>query len=394
MNGQEDERPGRTRSQTAAGRLALPAPFIARGRSRSPSPAVVGDNVFSFRDRVINSPNPYNAAVMGDIDVAELQRIAKSAADAAAAASAALTAMTAQLTASQHDNTRLRALKKPDLPNFDAKNIEIWLRRVDAAFIRAGVDSTKDKFAFLEAKFPVELDPRINNFLFGTITENTWTEFQNYLVKRFGRTKQQRVNTLIDGIERDGRRPSEVAALLCELTRDVTIEDIRKEQLLKMLPVDVKRALAKEPDTLTLEQLAEVADNYFDQQGRPKFTSPTSTINFVEEPLNATSNHGATPSGLTPAFSSPEEPVNAIQRPPSRAATKAPTGSRQPQGNSNGANVRPNQRPTNQSRTPTFDSDGNCFYHATYGVKADRCFDGCKHPAAHASGNGRGGRRK
>ena len=297
MNGQEDERPGRTRSQTAAGRLALPAPFIARGRSRSPSPAVVGDNAFSFRDRVINSPNPYNAAVMGDIDVAELQRIAKSAADAAAAASAALTAMTAQLTASQHDNTRLRALKKPDLPNFDAKNIEIWLRRVDAAFIRAGVDSTKDKFAFLEAKFPVELDPRINNFLFGTITENTWTEFQNYLVKRFGRTKQQRVNTLINGIERDGRRPSEVAALFCELTRDVTIEDIRKEQLLKMLPVDVKRALAKEPESLTLEQLAEVADNYFDQQGRPKFTSPTTTISFVEEPLNATSNHGATMGG-------------------------------------------------------------------------------------------------
>ena len=84
MNGQEDERPGRTRSQTAVGRLALPAPFIARGRSRSPSPAVVGDNDFSFRNRVFNSPNPYNDAVMGDIDVAELQRIAKTAADAAA----------------------------------------------------------------------------------------------------------------------------------------------------------------------------------------------------------------------------------------------------------------------------------------------------------------------
>ena len=383
--------------------------FRNRGRgSRSPSPAArVGNGAF-FPETTAHSDGEQYDDAMAPVDVEELQRIAKTAADAAAAASAALTAMAAQLTATQQDNTRLRAIKKPDLPNFDHQNIEIWIRRVESAFTRAGVETTKDKFAFLEGKLSVDLDPRINSFLFGTINENTWSDFTSYLTKKYGRTKQQRTNTLIDGIEREGRRPSEMAALLCNLTRDVTIEDVRKEQIMKKLPVDVRRALAKESENLSLEELVEAADHYFDQQGRPKFNSPTSTINAVDEagakpknraniaqaPTNesqSTFNAGSA-SLFTSAFPAADDEINAVpSRPTKPGFSKPPTRATTTTTNNNSS--RPGQRSSNQTRPHTFDADGNCYYHATFGNKADKCFPGCKHPSVHA-GNDRGGRRK
>ena len=49
--------------------------------------------------------------------------------------------------------------RKPELPNFDPKNVEIWIKRVDNAYRRAGITDPKDKFAHIEAKFEVDADP-------------------------------------------------------------------------------------------------------------------------------------------------------------------------------------------------------------------------------------------
>ena len=71
--------------------------------------------------------------------------------------------------------------RKPDLPAFHAKNIKIWLKRIDNAFRRAGVTDPRDKFAFIEPKFAVDADPRINELLFGDGTAAEWTGFEEYL---------------------------------------------------------------------------------------------------------------------------------------------------------------------------------------------------------------------
>ena len=405
-----DELLGRTRRETNSLRaspdtLQLPRGPRGRGGSRSPSPAAhVGNGVFFPQAAGQNSDAFLNAdSAMGDVSVEELQRIAKTAADAAAAASAALMAMTAQLSAAQQDNTRLRAIKKADLPNFDAKNIDIWIRRVESAFIRAGVTTTKDRFAFLEAKFPVKLDPRINAFLFGDLDPDPWEDFKAYLTRRYGRTKQQKTVTLIEGIPREGRRPSEMVALLVDLTKDVTVEDIQKEHLLRQLPVDVRRALAKEADTLSLVELAEAADTYFDQQGRPKFAARTSAINNINNAVSGSNQGSRTHTAALPTensdptftapFPAEQESVNEIRRQPPKPSRPSTGASQQSQRGSSASTSRPHQRQA-PARTPTFDKDGACYYHATFGVKADKCQPGCRHPAAQASGNAAGARRK
>ena len=110
-----------------------------------PSPSQVEDAVHEVGDIVEMASN------QSEID--RLTRVAE-------AAIAAATAATQALTAAQS-----RA-KKPDLPPFDKKNIDLWIKRVEAAYQRAGVVTPKDKFAYLEQKFPVDFNITVNDYLF------------------------------------------------------------------------------------------------------------------------------------------------------------------------------------------------------------------------------------
>ena len=158
--------------------------------------------------------------------------------------------------------------RKPDIPTFDKQHIEIWLKRTSNAFIRAGITSAAEKFAFLETKFPVGGDARIDEFLYGRGTAEDWNNFVAYLKAEYGPTKQQRASVFIDGFKREGRKPSQYAATLDEKTKDVTVDDIKKEMLLREMPVDVRRMLQERIEGMTFKEAAKVADSYFDAEGR------------------------------------------------------------------------------------------------------------------------------
>ena len=391
---------GRTRQQTREGHLH-PTVYRSHGRavSRSPSPSIVGANQFRFPpEAVINhndSAEQYeDATTMGDVE--ELQRIARAASEAAAKATEALAAMSTQLAAT---NAQLSRVKKPELPDFDSQNIEIWIRRIESAFTRAGVQRTKDKFAFLEPKLDVKLHPRINEFLFEDFDDDPWEDFLSFLREEYGRTLQQRTATLIDGVRRDGRRPSQLAAILCDKTRDVTVDDVRREHLLRELPNEIRRAIAKESVGLSLKETAALADHYFDRDGKVLYSTPSSSINTVKQSTRTSGSTEAQSSAATVSFTGAFEDedegnVNAIQQPrqrPNQQSGNAPRprrarSSSRPPRSSNTSAQRPEERP---AKAP-INEDGNCFYHARFGNKANKCEPGCRHPQA---GNFRAGRR-
>ena len=88
--------------------------------------------------------------------MAEIYRIAaKAAADAAAAAVQTLMNNQAAAAAATPADTQPVQRKRPELPTLDAKNIDIWIRRVEVAYCRAAVTTPTDKFAFLESQFEV-----------------------------------------------------------------------------------------------------------------------------------------------------------------------------------------------------------------------------------------------
>ena len=268
--------------------------------------------------------------------------------------------------------------RKPEIPQFDKENIDVWIRRTENAFTRAAIISARDKFAFLETKFPCNFNPRINEYLWGETTEEKYNEFLAYLRSEYGPTKQQKASIIIDGFKRDGRKPSQYAAALDEKTKGITLDDIKKEMLVREMPLETRRMLQERIEGTTFKEAAEIADNYFDQNGRPRFQN--SSINHVTEPE---------------PDSADEDSINAINQRPQRKTNFQP---RKP--NSFHNQNRPTQKgwhaqTANKSQPqPTLMPNGLCFYHDRFGDRAERCEVTCKrYDANRYPGNGRAGHR-
>ena len=391
----EDTARPHTRTQSDQPLLLGLPPGITRRHRRSPSPAAREEQAF-FPDQMSDT------TATATMDIETLRQAAAAAATAAQAAADALAAATG------NQNSR----KKPDLPAFDPKHIEIWIRRVEAAYTRVNITAAKDKFAHLEAKIGVDLNPKINEFLYGESTDARWTEFVDYLKSEYGKTKRQRAQVFLQGVRREGRRPSQLLASIKESTKDVSIDDIHKEMILQELPVDVQRALATRVEQLTAEETANFADAFFDKEGHVMFKNPTSTINEVAAAPQQQPTLDATE---TPAEDDTD--VNAVYRRPNNRQG-APSGSRftppfqqrsqsqrrpfqRNNGNggsnsSGGGNTGSNAGSNRGSQQPKFRQI--CFYHQTYADKAKKCEPGCyRYPNTQQSqqnqGNGSAGRR-
>ena len=201
---------------------------------------------------------------------------------------------------------QVQSLRKPELPAFDKANIDIWIKRVESAYARVRVIDPKLKFAHLESKFDVNADPVVNEFLFREdATDQTWSDFLAYLRKRYGRTTKQQALSVINGTSRDGRTPSQLVAVMKDKAGSVTLDDVLKEQLLKELPADIHRQIIDKVDGLSFEQTGELADKWFDKEGKPLLATTPSTINNVSASENATRPSTPSSSASASTFTTP-----------------------------------------------------------------------------------------
>ena len=323
-----------------------------------------------------------------------------------AAVSASVTSVGAMLPEAVRDVMReqvrdVTALtRKPELPALDTANIEIWIRRIENAFTRASITAVKDKFAFLESKIGTSADPKITEFLCANpLTNDTWDRFLAYLRKRYGRTKRQQVQSLISGTEFDGLHPSAVCAMMKEKAGSVTVDDIIKEHLYKRLPVELQRQLAQEAETMTASELSELADSFYDKDGRPIHAATASTsVNSIGGGVsnssfnpNASSNSSSTSTTFTSAFENDHGDVNAV-RDRQRQKQNYNAGNRSNNNNnSRSFNSNSNDRFSNKE-SPKIKSNGLCHYHDKFGDEAKNCANGCKRWSTHQAGKGRAGR--
>ena len=344
-----------------------------------------------------------------------------------------------------NQTNQVRALRKPELPAFDKNNINIWIRRVNGAYTRAGITEAKDKFAFLESKFNVDPDPKINEFL-EKDTNADWEAFLDYLREIHGRTKEQEINSLLNGTPRDGRRPTALASLIKERAGNVNIDDIMREVLLREMPSSIKQHASSKIKDLNFEETAKVLDDYFDQKGRIKHKSESPSVNSVSNnsrqqsrptsrPLSSamknteSSTLSSEASSFTGAFDDGDDEtadVNAVRfrsdgrRQQFNVRNRSQSRGR-PKDNSNGGNINNNNnnnnnydsnpRPHNSngrsqsryssSRNSSNSNSGNnsnnsnnsnssskpksgiCFYHELHGDRARNCEQPCLMWAQH-----------
>ena len=299
--------------------------------------------------------------------------------------------------------------RKPDLPPFDKNSIDKWIRRVESAYIRAGITSAREKFAFIESKFPVDEDPAVDDFLFGDPTDENWDNFCAYLRKRHGKTKKQKVAAILEPISMDGRTPSQYYAKLRQSYDDVTLDDIVKEICLRQLPTDLQQTICKDTEKMSAKELSEFADKYFNPDGS-RLHKKTPSVNAIR----STQQQQQQPAAASAAFSMPfqdnneTDEVNVIRgrqnhnnnRQNGNGFNNGRSKSRSRFSGNNNSNNNGNYNSNNASRNNgggfgggNGNSRGNskpndpsmCFYHNMYGDKARKCDIGCSKAK---SGNG------
>ena len=292
--------------------------------------------------------------------------------------------------ANSNATAQVQSLRKPELPAFDKANIDIWIRRVESAYARVRVTEPKLKFAHLESKFDVNADPVVNEFLFKEdATEQTWSDFLTYLRKRYGRTTKQQALSVINGTSRDGRTPSQLVAVMKEKAGSVTLDDVFKEQLLKELPPEIHRQIIDKVDGLSFEQTGELADKWFDKEGKPLLATTPSTINSVTRPSTPSSSASAAASTFTTPFEDPDEEadINAVrfrqgQKQSFRVRNGSSTRGRSQNGGQRGGNSNRPQENSNGSGNGKGSGSGSsqkkvCPFHIKYGDEAERCLPWC-----------------
>ena len=380
----------------------LPPLAAGRGKNGPRSPAALAaasTSEFFPPDLVIEPPSPSTfedaemAASESEID--RLTRIAEAAINAATAATQALTAAQSRS-------------KKPELPPFDRKNVELWIKRIEAAYQRAGVTLPKDKFAYLEQKFPVDFNVKVNDYLFGDATEERWTSFLAYLKDEYGKSTRQQTATLLSSHPRSGLKPTAFLINLKDKTKKVTVDHIYKEILIKSLPADVQHALVDRFDDMTAEEAATAADKYFDNEGRPlSASSTTSSVNAVQPQQEQQED---TPNFTAP-FSDEEADVNFVSKRQFSRNNKFGSS------NNNNNNFKPKQRQFGSnfsSNSSTFRQHGSsssstqknnhikpnglCWAHDKFKQDAHTCLEGCSKFNQHTGkklypGNATPGRR-
>ena len=265
----------------------------------------------------------------------------EAATQAAANATAALQALSLNMAQAAPATTATRR-KRPELPALDKSNIHIWIQRVESAYAREEVTDPKQKFAFLESIIGVNLGPTINNFMFGEATAQSWSAFLEHLKEVYGPTKETRCSVYLDGLKRNGLRPSDHLALIRDRGKDVTIDDLQKQIILRELPSDVRKLVQDKVEKLDAAATASLADAHFGKDGQP-LNSGTSVNSVTQQPPRhiPASNDGAS-IGEHPRDPTPD--VNAV---PGRHT-------RPPRRSNNGANNNHNDGGT--AYTPAFQS--------------------------------------
>ena len=354
------------------------------------------------------------------LDQAQLQALIAAAVEAAASGNAVNNAAIVQAAvaaAASQQTSAQQQLRRPTIPAFDAANIDNWIRRVEAAFARLSITDAKVKFANIDEKIEVTSDPILNRLFTSTPTTEKWDELISYLKKKHGKTTKQRAITVIEGTERDGRTPTQLWALMLDKAGDTTMDDVLKEQLLRRLPSDVRGHLRDKMRDKTGQQVANMADEYFEPDGKLIDKSNASGINSVQRPSikqntsrptrsptrHAHSNQSNEPT-FTSAFDDSDDAadVNAVRfkngqkqnfrvknggREQSRGRySNSNSTSRYPSNNNNNNYSRSSSRPAPTRKDATL-----CFFHEKFGEKARQCEEPCTFSSRQKSGNGRAG---
>nr|XP_018909023.1 PREDICTED: uncharacterized protein LOC109038437 [Bemisia tabaci] len=258
--------------------------------------------------------------------------------------------------------------KQIKLPAFLSEKPDLWFNQIEPLFQIHDIESEATKYAYvvgqIEGKWILEIEDLIRTIA----AVNPHSKLKAEIIERFSLSENSRVRKLMAEVELGDSTPSQFLRRLQSLAGNTRIQDnLMKTLWLQRPPDSIQGVLQAQPDSVTLTQLATIADRIAETLPAAKSVCATSSNsrNFTSDAIrNDKSDSLEDMKKAIAAMASQMEQltkqVQSLQKNKPRYRSRS------------------RQRYPSNSRQSSPNKNGFCFYHDRFGPKAYKCEQPCK----------------
>ena len=176
------------------------------------------------------------------------------------------------------------------LPPYWPADPEVWFAQVEAQFTTRGITVQRTKFDHIVASLSPEIATEVRDLILRPPTENPYDNLKAQLIKRTTASEQRRLQQLFNAEELGDRKPTQLLRRMQQLLGDKaasTDSSFLRELFLQRMPGNIRMVLASTADTVSLEELAALADKVMDVAAPSIAAVGTSQITSDVELLRA-----------------------------------------------------------------------------------------------------------
>lgn len=248
------------------------------------------------------------------------------------------------------------------IPPFWPADPAIWFAQVEAQFACRGVVQQRTRFDHIIAALAPDVAAEVRDLILHPPLDNPYDHLKQALIKRTEASEQRRLQQLLTAEELGDRKPSQLLRRMQQLLGDsgpAPESAFVRELFLQRLPSTARMILASSASTLSLAQLAEMADGIVEVANPPTVAPVAATSTSLDEVRQLTD----TLSRLVAALDSPYP----------RSRDSSPTAR---QSRASRQSSRPPSHPSSRSSSPS----PYCWYHSKFGTRAKKCRQPCTFP--------------
>ena len=246
------------------------------------------------------------------------------------------------------------------LPPYWAADPLAWFAQVDAVFATRRVANQKVKFQHIVASLAPEFISEIRDIIVSPPTEAPYEALKALLITRTQSSEQRRLHQLLTTEELGDRQPTQLLRKMQQLLGTNSMDESLFRQLFEQrLPNNVRMVLASSSASLTLEEVACMADRIMEVAADPGHIHAV-----AREPQ---------PDRLAKLEAQVQELTTAVKN---LTKHRRSGGDR---GRSQSRDRRPPQSTPKTNGEASTGTAGYCYYHDRFGANAHSCRPPCSY---------------
>lgn len=250
------------------------------------------------------------------------------------------------------------------LPEFVDTDPELWFMIVEQTFETHHINNERVKFASVVLALKMRQIKEVRDICMSQDDPCNYSRLKAEMLKRFGESQLARTRRLLEGEHIGDRRPSQFLRHLRGLAGTAIPDHTLRDMWLGRLPPHIRHVLIAQQDA-TLDKLADLGDAITEHTA-PINAGHTHAVSHTPSPVDQIRPHPPT------THDSCDERIAALEREIAQLRTSRPPH----RGRAN-SQARPRSNSRTRRLTPASGTEGQCWYHGTFGTKAHKCISPC-----------------